>query len=237
MDRLAPLSSGVLRPVRLRPIDTVHPVRMEHVHVEVTPGARVEPSSSTRQSLLFRALAVGGTVVAGGVIVAGLPGVARSAPSAAGDIEILDFALQLEYLQKAFYDGAAASAAIDGELKDFVTVVVDHEGQHVDYLKASLGDKATPTPTFTFGDTFATADGFAAAAAMLEDLGVAAYNGQATNLTPESLAAAAQIVSVDARHAAWIRSIVDKPPADQPTDKPMTADEVTAALAKTGYLA
>jgi rubrerythrin len=209
---------------------------MEHVHVEVTPSARVEPASSTRQRLLFRALAAGGTLVAGGVVVAGLPGIARSAPSAAADLEILDFALQLEYLQKAFYDAAAASPAIDGKLRDFVTVVVDHEARHVDYLKAALGDKASPSPTFSFGDTFATADGFSAAAATLEDLGVAAYNGQAANLTPERLAAAAQIVSVDARHAAWIRSIVSKPPADQPTDKPMTADEVTAALAKTGYV-
>ena len=47
----------------------------------------------------------------------------------------------------------------------------------------------------------------------LEDLAVATYNGQAVNLTPASLKAAARIVSVEARHAAWIRSIVGEVPA------------------------
>jgi Ferritin-like domain len=209
---------------------------MEHVHVEVTPEARVEAASGTRQMMLVRALAVGGTLVVSGVVVAGLPGIARSATSPGRDLEILDFALQLEYLQKAFYDGAVASPAITGALKDFATVVAGHEGEHVQYLQAALGTNASPAPAFTFGDTFASNDAFAAAAATLEDLGVAAYNGQAANLTPKSLAAAAEVVSVDARHAAWIRSIVGKPPADDATDDPMTAEQVTASLQQTGYL-
>ncbi len=112
---------------------------MEHVHVEVTPAARVEADSTTRQTMLVRALAAGGTLVVSGVVVAGLPGIARSATSPGRDREILDFALQLEYLQKAFYDGAVASAEIDGQLRDFATVVAGHEGEHVQYLQTALG--------------------------------------------------------------------------------------------------
>lgn len=210
---------------------------MEHVHVELRPGTRIDDAGSTRQAILAKALAIGGTLAAGGIVVAGLPGIARSATSPEKDLEILDFALRLERLQKAFYDEAVASSGVTGKLHDFATVVAAHEREHVKYLEGALGSKASASPTFTFGGVFASDDSFATAAATLEDLGVAAYNGQAANLTPKSLAAAAQIVSVDARHAAWIRSIVGKPPADRPTDVPMTAEEVTATLEKTGYVA
>ena len=47
----------------------------------------------------------------------------------------------------------------------------------------------------------------------LEETAVAAYNGQATNLTPEALATAARIASVEARHASWARGIAGEAPA------------------------
>ena len=65
---------------------------------------------------------------------------------------------------------------------------------------------------------------------------MAAYNGQAANLTRDALIAAARIVSVDARHAAWIRAIQDKPPASRPTDLPKTRREVLAAVDRTGFV-
>ena len=87
-----------------------------------------------------------------------------------------------------------------------------------------------------FGKATTDPDAFVAAALALEDTGVAAYNGQATNLTAGALAAAARIVSVEARHAAWIRSIVGKSPAADATDSPMTAAQVLKAVRKTGFL-
>ena len=77
---------------------------------------------------------------------------------------------------------------------------------------------------------------FAEAAATLEDVAVGAYNGQAANLTKTGLRAAATIISVDARHAAWIRAIVGRPPAAQAVDRPLSPAEVEAALDKTGFL-
>jgi len=70
----------------------------------------------------------------------------------------------------------------------------------------------------------------------LEDTGVAAYNGQATNLTRGALAIAAKIVSVEGRHAAWIRTIAGKSPAADATDPALTEAQALAALRKTGFL-
>ena len=63
---------------------------------------------------------------------------------------------------------------------------------------------------------------------------MATYNGQATNISKGTLAAAAKIVSVEARHAAWIRSIVGEPPAPDATDTPKSADEVLDGLTALG---
>ena len=82
----------------------------------------------------------------------------------------------------------------------------EHERAHVAFLRKALGNQADPKPTFDFGNTTTDGDRFAATAAMLEDTAVAAYNGQAANLTKPTLKAAATIVSVEARHAAWIRA-------------------------------
>ena len=70
----------------------------------------------------------------------------------------------------------------------------------------------------------------------LEDVAVAAYNGQAANLTKGALQAAATIISVDARHAAWIRSIIGESPAADAVDAPLTAEEATATLDESGFL-
>jgi hypothetical protein len=63
---------------------------------------------------------------------------------------------------------------------------------------------------------------------------VGAYAGQANNLSKKTLAAAATLVSVEARHAAWIRSIVGRPPANEPTDKARTAEQVMRDLKRLG---
>jgi hypothetical protein len=178
----------------------------------------------------------GGALVAGGGAVGGLARLASSAPSAAQDARILNFVLELEYLENAFYAEARSRGALTGELRRFANVVGGHERKHVDFLKNALGGQAAAEPTFDFGDSTRDADRFVATAIELEDLSVAAYNGQATNLTPETLAAAARIVSVEARHAAWIRDIGGKPPAADATDTPKTEGQVRAAIQNLGFV-
>jgi len=198
-------------------------------------AARTEPGL-TRTRLLQRAVVGGGGVLAGGVLLGGLPSVAPAARSKAQDAKILNLVLQLEELEAAFYADAEARGALRGELAEFARVVGEHEQAHVAFLRKALGDQAEPKPTFDFGRTTSDRDRFVATAAFLEDTAVAAYNGQAANLTKPVLEAAATIVSVEARHAAWIRDIVGQPASPDATDTPATERQVRRAVAKTGFV-
>jgi hypothetical protein len=204
-----------------------------------------EGNRSTRAQLFRRSIVGGGTFLAGGLLIGGLPKVALGKPSAAQDAEILNFALLLEYLESAFYVEAVDNGALAGATLEFATVVRDHELAHVAYLKQALGSAASAKPTFDFKGTTSDADMFRATAIVLEDTGVAAYDGQGPRLTKKTLAAAAQIVSVEARHAAWARYVVAAPgypdaPADYPApatlDAALSKAAVEAAVGKTGFI-
>lgn len=191
---------------------------------------------TTRAEVLKRAAVAGGTLAAGGVLAGELAGFAHSAASPKQDVRILNFALLFEYLTAAFYAEALDRGALKGELRQFAETVGAHEQAHVRFLSKALGPQARSAPRFAFGRTTANADRFVATAVTLEDTGVGAYNGQATNLTAGALEAAAKIVSVEARHAAWIRDIAGKTPADDATDAPLTAARVLAILRRTGFV-
>lgn len=201
-------------------------------------------SGSTRSELFKKAVLGGGTFVAGGLLIGGLPKVALAAPSARQDVQILNYALLLEYLESEFYIRAVNNGILSGELLDFATTVRDHEITHVQFLQNALGDAANDKPTFDFGDTVTDVDKFVATSIVLEDTGVAAYNGQAVRLTKPTLAAAASIVSVEARHAAWIRHIAFAPsytgaaqyPAPVAFDPLASMRQVVRALRATGFV-
>jgi hypothetical protein len=212
--------------VSLDVIDTDGAVR------EALDGA----GSSTRAEFFRRAALAGGTFAAGGVVFAGLPTVALAKPSASQDVKILNFALTLEYLEAAFYTEAEAKGALSGATAGFARVVGGHERAHVAYLQKALGSAAVAKPRFDFHGTTADQAQFQATAIALEDTGVGAYNGQGPNLTKKTLAAAAQIVSVEARHAAWIRDIVRKDPAPSAFEPALSKSQVLARVAKTGFV-
>ena len=191
----------------------------------------------TRRKILVGG-GTGATAAAlGGLIAAGSQS-ARSAPSASQDAEVLAFILGVERFESGFYAAVAGAGALKGELAEFVTVVGGHEREHVAFLEQALGSAAAKAPGFTadVADVAGDPQRFVRTAAALEDAVVAAYNGQAANLRPETLAKAATIVSVEARHAAWIRDIGGLPPAENTTDEPLTSDGVRAALRRVGLL-
>jgi Ferritin-like domain len=190
----------------------------------------------TRARLLEAAVVGGGAVVAGGVLIGGLPSIAATAPSASQDVQILNFALLIEYLQASFYAEALAKGALRGERRQFARIVGGHEQAHAALIKRTLASKARQKPAFDFSDTTSHQAKFDQAAIALEEIGLAAYNGQATNLTKAALAPAARIVSVEARHASWIRAIVGRIPAPHATDEGQSAAQVSAALKKTGFV-
>jgi rubrerythrin len=181
-------------------------------------------------------MVAGGTLAAGGAVLGWRATTAAPAPSRALDQKIFNFALLLEYLQAAFYTEAVDAGALRGEVREFAEIVGGHEREHVDFLERALGSRARKRPTFEFGSATHEQEKFVDTAVLLENTGVAAYNGQAANLTKKSLAAAAQIVSVEGRHAAWISDLAGRNPAPRAADPGATADEVAATLRGTGFI-
>jgi hypothetical protein len=134
-----------------------------------------------------------------------------------GDVGILNYAYALEQLEAAFYtnvlDGSYWAGA-NAEEKKILEDLYDHEVIHREFFKAAIGANAEasqvlPELEFDFSSVnFADRDSVLATARVLEDTGVAAYNGAGRLLqTPDFLVIAGKIVSVEARHAAAIRSI------------------------------
>ena len=152
-----------------------------------------------------------------------------------GDIEIVNFALTLEYLEAAFYTEAAKKVpGLSGDLAALVKELRDNETQHVDALTATvkqLGGKPAKVPGVDFGGAFASKDAFLKPANVFEDTGVSAYNGAAPGIkSTDVLGAAGAIVQVEARHAALIRLQRNKPPAPLAFDKASKAADVLAAV-------
>jgi rubrerythrin len=178
---------------------------------------------------------VGGAVLSGSALI-----VVRAAqsqpPSPAQDRTILNFALLLEYVQAAFYREALRRGLPRGELREFAETVASNEEEHIALLRRALGPGARPQPSFRFEDAMLRSDAFVRSALILEDTGVAAYNGQAANLTKEALLPALRMVSVEGRHAAWIRDIAGEDPAPFAADTGLSAIAVTATLRRAGLL-
>jgi len=180
------------------------------------------PGWLSRASLLKRAMAGCGALAGGAVGATQLAASPVARRSAATDHAILRYALVIERLQAAFYAQALRTAHLTGETHQFAKVVGQEEQAHVKFLEAALGSAAGKSPGFRFGDAVTDPAKFLTAAISLEETGLGVYNGQAVNLTPETLADAARIVSVEARHAAWARALAGELPAPVPVDRPVS---------------
>ncbi|MEO5594470.1 MAG: ferritin-like domain-containing protein [Chitinophagaceae bacterium] len=135
-------------------------------------------------------------------------------------VDILNYALTLEYLEAEFYaKGVAASGLIPaGDTLTGLQLIAKHEAQHVAFLKTAIGAAGgTPvqSPAFdftakgTFNDVFSSFETFLNVAQTFEDTGVRAYKGRAAEIVGggDYLTAALRIHSVEARHAAHIRGL------------------------------
>jgi rubrerythrin len=207
--------------------------RSVDVFVDAADAATEEVS---RRRLVGRGVLAAAAVVGGVSLLGPRTRSAGAAPSAALDARIFNFALLLEYLQAGFYGEAVDTGRLKGEVREFAETVAEHERQHVAYLRRALGQHARRRPRFSFGDATRDERKFLRAAVLLENTGVAAYNGQAANLAKKALAAAAEIVSVEGRHAAWISDLAGQDPAPRAADPGAPAREVVATLRKTGFL-
>ena len=182
-----------------------------------------------------------------------MPAPAGTISLGAGDPGVLNYAYALEQLEAAFYAQVVKTPAGDfktGELAYF-TEVAAHEAIHRDFFKAAINRDAPGkllqnlTPNFSGIDftkrVKAASDtklGVLDAAKAFEDLGVAAYNGAGKLIkTAAYLVIAGQIVSVEARHAAYIRELIlpgsfaadDQVDPISGLDKAMTPEAVITA--------
>ncbi|MGB7685575.1 MAG: ferritin-like domain-containing protein [Solirubrobacterales bacterium] len=129
-----------------------------------------------------------------------------------GDIGILNYALTLEYLEAAFYADVAKSRLFKGSDLATIRKFGEEEAEHVTALTAAvkqLGGKPAPEPKTEFPLT--SAKSVLELAGTVENIGAAAYLGQATNIkSPEVLASALAIHSVEGRHAAALNTLLGK---------------------------
>ncbi|MBD2699017.1 ferritin-like domain-containing protein [Spirosoma sp. BT702] len=183
------------------------------------PG-QLEPVRVGRRLFLRYA----GAFTAGGVILSACGNeenpttVSSTVDLGKDDVGILNYAYALEQLEAAFYTQVIATpytGMTDAE-KTLLTDIRDHEIIHREFFKAALGASAITalSPNFT-GVNFGDRASVLGTAKAFEDLGVSAYNGAGPLLKDVNyLALAGKIVSVEARHAAAIRDLLNPKSAD-----------------------
>lgn len=134
-----------------------------------------------------------------------------------GDVGILNYAYALEQLEAAFYVQVIQSqySGMSADERSLLTDIRDHEVAHRQFFKTAISGVpgATLIPdlevNFDMID-FGSRSSVLGTAKAFEDLGVSAYNGAGQLIvTPDYLLLAGKIVSVEARHAALIRDLID----------------------------
>lgn len=162
---------------------------------------------------------------------------AKPSSSSKGDLEIVNYALTLEYLEAEFYAQVIASGEVtDKKIAELAKSIGQNEQEHVDALTATveqLGGKPAAKPKTKFEEVIAGGPQMILeTAAAVENLGAAAYLGQAGNIKDkEILGAALAIHSVEARHAAALNTLVGTTIVpDGAFAKPASMDEVLKAV-------
>jgi rubrerythrin len=182
--------------------------------LEGGPPASPLTGTSSRKSFLRLA---GGAGAAGalGILVAACGGgqeegatTTEDQPQGGNDLDIVNYALVLEYLEAKFYaDVLAAGVVKDAALADIVKLIGQNENEHVELLTAmmeQLGGVPAVDPKGNFDEVIQQGEEeVLRTAASIENLGAAAYLGQVTRVqAPSILSALLSIHSVEARHAA-----------------------------------
>jgi hypothetical protein len=193
---------------------------------------RVRIKRALNRRNFLASLGVTGAAMAGGAILAGCGGSSPTKVSAAGpsETDVLNFALNLEYLEATFYSYVVTGADIPGsstgggpaptgapsstpnfqtqQIADMFAEIYYDELSHVNNLRAALASAAVARPQLALGalGTVSTAN-YITFARLFEDVGVSAYAGASTDLSGTNLQYAAQILAVEGFHSGAIRLI------------------------------
>ncbi len=216
---------------------------------------REDPTTEAGQQALSRRkfLAGSAALVAGGALLAVPKAAEAHNPSAATDIDMLNFALTLEHLEAAFYrDGleifgernikksdflrGSGKKVIRSTVYEYLELIRAHELEHVDTLTKVIeglpGGDAVPPATYNFEEAFASPEAFLLTAQLLENTGVTAYDGAVAHIEAAPLlTGGAQIATVEARHASYLNLITGEVPFPQTFDTPVAPRAIFDAAA------
>jgi hypothetical protein len=151
-----------------------------------------------------------------------------NAAAGSGDLAIVNYALTLEYLEAQFYAKVAKSGLFHGKTLSVLKGFGMEEAEHVAALKKVAGSLGTPVKEPVGKFPIKNAAQVTKLAGAVENLGAAAYLGQAGNIQSQDiLAAALAIHTIEARHAATINTLLKLSPTPQGAfAKPMTMAQV-----------
>ncbi|TVY78481.1 Protein rds1 [Lachnellula suecica] len=156
---------------------------------------------------------------------------ATGLPDNLTDVDVLQFALTLEFLETAFYAQGFAMfqdsdfAALGLQPADITNLksIQGTEQAHVTTLMSAVAGAGTqPVAPCTYNFGLTNAASMIATASVLENVGVSAYLGAAPLLKSTAiLSVAAQIVTIEARHQTFIRVASNAAAIPSPFDTPL----------------
>ena len=194
--------------------------------------ADIQVHGMTRGAFLARA-----ALAAGALYGVGAAGTAfaheKHGAFSGGDVGIANFALTLEKIEAEFYKRALAVRDLSPRVRELLETVSKDEAAHVQTLNQTikqLGGRTDPVPRVTFPE-LADEQQVLSVAADLEDVGVSAYNGAATQIaSPDLLQAAASIAQVEARHAGALRELAGDFPTVGAFDAILSGEQADEAV-------
>jgi hypothetical protein len=200
-------------------------------------GALQETFSSIKGLSRSEFLWKGALGCAGLLSALAMPRAWAKSTSKSNDVLILRFGLTFEHLQARFYEEGLRIPALGEETKRWTRVIGAHERAHVRIIRSVLGPQAIPSPFFDFHGVTERETPFTRTAVAFEDLTTALYTGVMPLIdSPALVAALFSLLTVEARHAGWVRHARGLLPVASAFDEAKSIPEVNRLVNSTHFM-